>query len=159
VREAILASETALSRRVVYSIGFAGHSAREFFGKLRAAGIRQLVDARLRNRSQLAGFAKQDDLAFFLRELCDAEYWHEPLLAPTPELFTGRRGGTLDWPTYAARYMELLRRREVHDRLEPALLRGPTVVLCSEHSADQCHRRLALEYLAESWDGFEIVHL
>ena len=67
----------------VYSIGFTQKTAEHFFGLLNRAGIRRLLDVRLNNVSQLAGFAKREDLRYFLREICGAEYVHEPLLAPT----------------------------------------------------------------------------
>ncbi len=143
----------------VFTIGFTQSSAAHFFGRLRAAGIRRLLDVRLNNVSQLAGFAKRDDLAFFLRELCGAEYAHEPLLAPTPELLDAykKRGGT--WADYERQFLELIALRRVEERLDRALLAGPTVLLCSEATAEHCHRRLVLEYLRDRWGDITITHL
>lgn len=97
----------------VYSIGFTRKSAEQFFGALRAAGVRQLVDVRLHNSSTLAGFTKSADLPFFLREVCGAEYRHEPLLAPSEELFRAIKGRKIGWDEYAARFLRLLGDRRV----------------------------------------------
>lgn len=143
----------------VYTIGFTRTSAEHFFGRLRAAGIRRLLDVRLRNVSQLAGFAKRDDLAFFLRALGGIEYRHEPLLAPTQALFDERRKHNGTWESYERAFRALLAERRVEERLERSLFLGPTVLLCSEATAEQCHRRLVLEFLQERWGDLQIVHL
>jgi uncharacterized protein (DUF488 family) len=143
----------------VYTIGFTKKSAAEFFGRLKAAGIKRLIDVRLHNVSQLAGFAKRDDLAYFLRELCGAEYVHEPLLAPSPELFDDykKRGG--NWDEYEPRFRQLMAERRVEEKIDRGLLAGPSVLLCSEPTADHCHRRLVLEYLGAKWGDIQPVHL
>jgi uncharacterized protein (DUF488 family) len=143
----------------IYTIGFTQKSAAEFFGRLRAAGIRRLIDVRLQNTSQLAGFAKRGDLAYFLREICGAEYHHEPALAPTPELLRGYAKGEIPWEDYAAAYRRLLAERKVETGLDRGLFDAPAVLLCSEPTAEHCHRRLAAEYLAEQWGGVEVRHL
>ena len=81
----------------IFTIGFTKSSAAEFFGRLRIAGIRKLMDVRLNNRSQLAGFAKRDDLAFFLREICQADYEHQPLLAPNQEMLDEYKKNVTRW--------------------------------------------------------------
>lgn len=143
----------------VYTIGFGRKSAAQFFGILRGHRIGRLLDIRLNNTSQLAGFTKREDLQFFLRELCDAEYVHEPLLAPTQTILDDykKRGGT--WAAYERDFLALLAERQVESVLAPQLFWGPTVLLCSEPSPAHCHRRLVLEYLAARWDGIEPVHL
>jgi uncharacterized protein (DUF488 family) len=143
----------------VYTIGFTRKSAEEFFAALRRAGARKLVDVRLNNTSQLSGFAKKGDLAFFLRELCGAEYVHEPSLAPTRELLDAYSKGGMGWEEYERRYLALLESRKVEERLERSLLEGPAVLLCSEPGPERCHRRLAAEYLERAWGGLEIIHL
>lgn len=143
----------------VYTIGFTRRSAAAFFGALRQAGVRRLLDVRLNNTSQLAGFAKRDDLRFFLRELCDAEYVHVPLLAPPADLLKAYRQRQLCWEEYARAYRGLLAERQVASLLDPAMLAGPAVLLCSESTAAQCHRRLALEHLATACGGIMPVHL
>ena len=149
------------SQRAVtlYTIGFARKSAAAFFGALQHAGIRQLLDIRLHNVSQLAGFAKRDDLAYFLDALCGARYRHELLLAPTAELLAAYRRRALGWPEYERRFLALLAERRVAERLPRELFAGPTVLLCSEPTAARCHRRLVAEYLQWAWGGLTIEHL
>lgn len=143
----------------VYTIGFTKKTAAQFFGILRQAGIKQLLDTRLNNSSQLAGFTKQNDLRFFLKELCAADYRHEPLLAPTQALLNAykKQGGS--WQAYEQDFLTLMRERCIEEKLEPQLFQIPTVLLCSEPAAERCHRRLVLEYLQEKWGNVQIVHL
>jgi uncharacterized protein (DUF488 family) len=143
----------------VYSIGFTQKSAREFFETLRSAGIRRLLDIRLNNTSQLAGFAKRDDLAFFLREICQAEYIHVPLLAPTQEMLDTYKKGKGEWQQYETQFLALMREREIERNLDRALFEVPAVLLCSEKTPEHCHRRLVLDYLAEKWGEIKAVHL
>jgi uncharacterized protein (DUF488 family) len=143
----------------VYSIGFTKKTAADFFTALRQVGIRRLLDVRLHNSSQLAGFSKRDDLAFFLKELCGAEYLHEPLLTPTPDLLEEYRQKRISWQEYEPRFRSLLAERAVEKKIDRNLFQIPTVLLCSEVTATRCHRRLVLEYLQEQWGGLEIVHL
>ena len=142
----------------LYTIGFAGWGAEAFFTALQEAGIRRMLDIRLNNVSQLAGFAKRDDLRYFLRELCDADYAHIPDLAPSKELLKGYRDGSIDWPGYVAIYAGLLQERRALDQVRLAELPG-ACLLCSEHVPDQCHRRLVAEALAERWPALQVVHL
>jgi uncharacterized protein (DUF488 family) len=143
----------------IYSIGFTQKSASEFFGTLKAAGIERLLDVRLNNTSQLAGFAKQADLAYFLREICGAAYEHEPLLAPTQEMLDGYKKKRGEWGAYEEAFEGLLRARRVESTLNKAGFAKRTVLLCSEPTAGHCHRRLVAEYLQKHWDGVEIHHL
>jgi uncharacterized protein (DUF488 family) len=144
----------------VYSIGFTQKTARQFFGLLKGARIRRLLDVRLNNSSQLAGFSKRDDLEFFLHEICAAEYRHEPLLAPTQAMLDSfKKKKTATWQEYEAEFLALMAERRVELNLDRSLFSIPTVLLCSEPSPENCHRRLALEYLAEKWGGLTIVHL
>ena len=143
----------------ISTIGFARKTAAEFFGALRAAGIRRLVDVRLNNSSQLAGFTKQCDLPFFLRELCAAEYIHEPLLAPTHEILDDFKKKRATWDDYERRFRALLDERRVDERLGRALFEQPAVLLCSEPKPDKCHRRLVAEYLQLKWGNVTVVHL
>jgi uncharacterized protein (DUF488 family) len=143
----------------IYSIGFTQKSASEFFGALKAHGIERLLDVRLNNTSQLAGFAKQADLAYFLREICGAAYEHEPLLAPTQEMLDAYKKRKGSWDVYTDLYLTLIRSRKVETILSAESFQKKTVLLCSEATAEHCHRRLAIEYLQEHWDGVRIVHL
>jgi hypothetical protein len=114
---------------------------------------------RLNNSSRLAGFARRDDLPFFLEELCGAEYIHEPMLAPTRDMLDAYRKGREGWPEYERRFLGLMRERRVGEALDRNLFETPTVLLCSEASPERCHRRLVLEYLDREWDGIRAVHL
>jgi uncharacterized protein (DUF488 family) len=144
----------------IYSIGFTKTTAESFFGRLSASGVRRLLDVRRSPSSQLSGFAKDRDLAYFLRELAGAEYAHEPLLTPTDELLTAyKRRREMPWPEYEARFIAILREREVERHLDRDAFLTPTALLCSEATPEHCHRRLALEYLSEHWGGFQITHL
>ena len=143
----------------IYTIGFAQKSAAEFFSALRQAGIRRLIDVRLNNTSQLAGFAKRDNIEFFLRELCDADYRHEPSLAPTKEILDAYKKKEIPWEEYKIRYIDLLHQRGVGQTVDSKLFDVPAVLLCSEPDAEHCHRRLAAEFLAAKWGGAKIVHL
>lgn len=143
----------------IYTIGFTKHTAEDFFGSLTKVGITRLIDVRLNNRSQLAGFAKRDDLSFFLREICGAEYVHEPLLAPTQDLLDAFKKHKGSWDTYEEGFLNLMARRRVEDRIPRAFFEGRAVMLCSEQTPEHCHRRLVVEYLGEQWGGVEVVHL
>jgi uncharacterized protein (DUF488 family) len=143
----------------IYSIGFTQKSASQFFGTLKAHGIERLLDVRLNNTSQLAAFAKQADLAYFLSEICGAAYKHEPLLAPTQEIlddFKKKKGG---WGAYEKAFLSLMRTRKIETAIDKASFKRKTVLLCSEPTAEHCHRRLVLEYLQKHWEGVEIYHL
>ena len=143
----------------IYSIGFTQKSAREFFDTLKAHGIERLLDVRLNNTSQLAAFAKQADLAYFLSEICGAGYEHEPLLAPTQEMLDSYKKKKGSWDDYTEAYLSLIRSRIVETALAKDSFQKKTVLLCSEATAEHCHRRLALEYLQKHWEGVEIHHL
>ena len=143
----------------VYTIGFTQKSAARFFDTLKRAGIKRLLDVRLNNVSQLAGFSKRDDLAYFLREICGADYVHEPLLAPTQELLDAYKKQKGDWADYEPRFLALMAERRIETTFDRRLLAGPTVLLCSEATAEHCHRRLVLEYLQRFDPEIEPVHL
>lgn len=142
----------------VYTIGFTKKPARRFFELLRDSGARRVVDIRLNNVSQLAGFTKKDDLAYFLREICDMDYVHLPILAPTQEILDAYKKQGQDWKTYQDSFLELLRSRVVEDVVSKDLI-ADGCLLCSEDSPSKCHRRLVAEYLRERWGDIEIVHL
>jgi uncharacterized protein (DUF488 family) len=143
----------------VYTIGFAKKTAAQFFGTLRQAGIRRVLDVRLNNTSQLAGFTKRADLEFFLKALCDADYVHEPRLAPTKPLLQAYKKSKGDWSEYERGFLQLMADRGVEGQIDPEWFAIPTALLCSEPTAERCHRRLVLEYLRSKWGDFPIVHL
>ena len=142
----------------LFTIGFAGHSAEEFFGKLQQAGVKMLFDVRLTNVSQLAGFAKRRDLEYFLRTIADIGYVHEKDLAPTKDILDDYKKKRIEWAEYEDRFTRLLRERQPDKRLRPDELDGGCL-LCSEREPEHCHRRLVAEYLKEKWEALEVVHL
>lgn len=143
----------------IYSIGFTQKSAGEFFETLKAHGIERLLDVRLNNTSQLAGFAKQADLAYFLKQICGAEYEHEPLLAPTQEILDAFKKKKGDWGVYTEEFLKLMRSRKIESAISKQSFAKKTVLLCSEPTAEHCHRRLVLEYLKNHWGDIIIHHL
>ena len=143
----------------IYTIGFTQTTAEHFFGRLKAAGVQRLLDVRLNNSSQLAGFAKAKDLPYFLHELVGATYEHEPLLAPTQELLDEYKKRKGDWESYECRFLDLMTERQIERALSPAEFELPTALLCSEATAENCHRRLICEYLASRWTEVHVTHL
>ena len=143
----------------IYTIGFTQKSAEQFFETLKRHKIQRLLDTRLNTTSQLAGFARNDHLTYLLKQICDAEYAWQPLLAPTQELLDAYRKQKGTWAEYEHNFLALMRERRVDEVLHPELLKVRTVLLCSEATPEKCHRRLVAEYLQDKWGGIEIVHL
>jgi len=143
----------------IYSIGFTQSTAARFFTRIKQAGIGRLLDVRLNNRSQLAGFAKRDDLAWFLEQLCQARYEHEPNLAPTQEMLDAYKKQGGDWQVYEQLFFDLMQQRQIEKKLSPFDFQIPTVLLCSEATPENCHRRLVIEYLQRHWPDVTAVHL
>jgi uncharacterized protein (DUF488 family) len=143
---------------MLHTIGFTKKSASEFFGLLRGAGVLRVLDVRLNRKSQLAGFAKEQDLRFFLSEIGAIELVVVDALAPTAELLDAYRSKSIVWSEYQESYRSLLVERRVHELIPRDILDGGCL-LCSEHTAEKCHRRVAAEYLAEHFDDLQIRHL
>lgn len=142
----------------IFTIGFTKTTAQNFFDRLRASGAKELVDVRLNNVSQLAGFAKRDDLKFFARELCSMSYRHQPEMAPTKDILDDfKKRKEMTWKDYETRFLDLMRNREI-EKMQPADLDGGCL-LCSEDKPHHCHRRLVAEYLQQKWGHVRIVHL
>lgn len=142
----------------IWTIGFTKKSAEEFFSILRKSGAKRVVDVRLNNVSQLAAFAKRDDLKFFLKEICGMDYMHEPLLAPTQDILDRYRKSKRDWQQWEKDFSALIRKRKIEKALQPAMF-DKACLLCSEETPEHCHRRLVAEYLKEKWGDVEIIHL
>jgi uncharacterized protein (DUF488 family) len=142
----------------IYTIGFAGKTAEQFFTLLINHHVARVVDVRLNNVNQLAGFSKRDDLRYFLRHLAEIDYVHLPRLAPSLELLEGYRGKSMSWPEYEEKYMQLLRYRSALQSIDTALF-DRACLLCSEAGPEHCHRRLLAEYIGHSLPGLSIVHL
>lgn len=142
----------------LYTIGFTKKSASKFFGLIKQAGVKRVVDTRLNRTSQLAGFAKEQDLPFFLREICQVDYKKEPLLAPTDDLLSSYKKKLIDWKMYEEGFNTLMRERRIEQQLTREQL-ADACLLCSEDKPHLCHRRLVAEYLKEKWGNIEICHL
>jgi uncharacterized protein (DUF488 family) len=143
----------------ILTIGFTQKSAETFFTSLRQARVRRLVDVRLNNVSQLAGFTKRDDLRYFLRTICGIEYLHLPDLAPTAEILDRYRAQkSSGWDLFEKQFLELMRSRRVEEKVDRRVLDGGCL-LCSEEEPLHCHRRLVAEYLKDRWGDVEIEHL
>jgi uncharacterized protein (DUF488 family) len=148
----------ALMEIEIFTIGFTRKSAREFFTKLKSAGAKRVVDVRLNNVSQLAGFSKKEDLAYFLKTIADIDYVHLPELAPTQEMLDDYRKRKGDWAAYERQFIGLMARREIEKTIQPSSLQR-ACLLCSEHLPHHCHRRLVAEYLNAKWNGIAVKHL
>lgn len=142
----------------IYTIGFTKTSAEHFFTRLKDAGVKRLVDVRLNNVSQLAGFAKKDDLKYFLRAICGIEYVHKPELAPTQELLDAYKKQKGNWSVYETGFLALLAARRIEETTRGELREGDCL-LCSEDQPMHCHRRLVLQYLNKCWGDIEIQDL
>ena len=142
----------------LFTIGFTRKTAREFFTSLKDAGVRRVVDVRLNNNSQLAGFLKKEDLAYFLGEIGGIEYVHLPELAPTQDILDAYKKRKGDWEIYEKQFLDLMARRQVEKTVRPDLL-DQGCLLCSEHLPHHCHRRLVAEYLNAKWGGIKTKHL
>ena len=142
-----------------FTIGFTKTSAEGFFDRLRDAKVRTVIDVRLQNTSQLAGFAKAGDLQFFLQEIGGIDYRHAPELAPDDALFTDYRKKGLSWDAFEPRFAEIMSERKIEERFDPSELEG-ACLLCSEDTPHHCHRRLVVEYLEERWGrDLDVTHL
>lgn len=142
----------------IFTIGFTKKSAEQFFESLHQAGVKRVVDVRLNNVSQLAGFAKKNDLAYFLKQICDMDYLHLPSLAPTKEMLDAYKKKRGSWEAYERAFIDLMATRKIENEIERETLRD-ACLLCSEDKPHYCHRRLVVEYLREHWGNIKVEHL
>lgn len=143
---------------ILYTIGFTKKSARQFFEALHDAGVRRVVDVRLNNVSQLAGFTKKQDLAYFLDKIDAIDYIHAPLLAPTQHLLDAYKKQKGRWSDYEPGFLELMKERRIETSWAPKM-RDSDCLLCSEEKPDHCHRRLVAEYLTAHLSDIKVQHL
>jgi uncharacterized protein (DUF488 family) len=148
--------------RLLCTIGFTGKTAEEFFALLRNAGVQSVIDVRQNRTGQLSAFAKYPDLEFFLRQIGNIGYRHEPLLSPTPELRKSYQEDK-DWDAYKEGFLKLLKQRGVPKSLDMSGWPANVALLCTEPGPEKCHRRLVAEGLAKHWraasDDVEVRHL
>ena len=142
----------------LFTIGFTKKNARTFFSLLKQAGVKKVIDIRLNNISQLAGFTKKEDLSYFLKVIADIDYLYRPELAPTKEILNDYKKKKSTWVDYEQRFKELLNQRKPETLLAPSEL-DKSCLLCSEAKADRCHRRVVAEYLKAKFGNMEIRHL
>ncbi len=148
----------------IFTIGFTKKSAKDFFSVLKKNNINLLIDVRLNNKSQLAGFTKGDDFSFFLETICNIKYVNNSDFAPTQELLKAYRKNEICWKEYEKQYNELITKRKVELLLEQILLKynkpDNICLLCSEPLPNECHRRLLAEYLAKKCSNINsIIHI
>ncbi len=145
----------------IYTIGFSGKDAEAFFGTLEQSGIKTVLDIRLNNRSQLAGFTKASDLPFFLKRIANIAYVHFPNLAPSAEILASYRNKELNWEAYVQAFELLLQDRDIDKfiKREIKAVQQPFCLLCSEPTAAKCHRRLIAERIQSLFPKAEIIHL
>jgi len=148
-----------LSNVQVSTIGFTKTTAEGFFERLLSAGVKKVVDVRLYNTSQLAGFAKANDLSYLLKKIGGFQYVHQPLLAPTDPMLKAYKKEKGDWREYEERFLGLMAERQIEKRFKPEMFDG-ACLLCSEDKPHHCHRRLVCEYLNEKWgNALAVTHL
>lgn len=142
----------------LFTIGFTKKSAKQFFEILKQSGVKRIIDTRLNNVSQLAGFTKRTDLEYFLQQICKIEYVHFLELAPTKDILDAYKKNGGDWQTYEEQFLQLITERQIEQKVSPDLLDGGCL-LCSEPTPHQCHRRLVAEYLSQKLGTIKIHHL
>lgn len=143
----------------VYTIGFTKKRAEVFFKLIKSNDVKRIIDVRLNNVSQLAGFAKKEDLIFFLNEICQADYQHIPDLAPTKEMLDAYKKKTISWEVYEDKFINLIAKRNIEKNIDKEIFKDGCL-LCSEHEPDHCHRRVVVDYLNKCWDeNLQVKHL
>ncbi len=147
-----------MTKLKLFTIGFTQKTAKEFFTTIKQAGITKIIDIRLNNVSQLAGFAKKNDLIYFLKELCSCDYLHRPQFAPTKEILDGYKKKQIDWDEYEHKFKDLMNKRTIENLIHEKELNN-SCLLCSEPTPDKCHRRLVADYLKNKFNNLEIKHL
>ena len=142
----------------IFTIGFTKKKAEKFFAELYNADVKLIIDIRLNNVSQLAGFAKRDDLCYFLKTICHIDYIHITELAPTKEILDEYKKNGGDWSVYEKDFIELIKKRKIEKKITKKMLNN-SCLLCSEDEPDHCHRRLVAEYLRKKWGNVTIKHI
>ena len=142
----------------VCTIGFTHKKAEDFFTRLQKAGVKRVIDVRLNNVSQLAGFSKRDDLKYFLKSILGIDYVYSPALAPTHDILVEFKQNKGDWKVYEEKFLRLIQERQIENQI-PREIIADGCLLCSEDKPHFCHRRLVAEYLSSKWDSLTIQHL
>ena len=145
---------------IIFTIGFAQKSAEKFFQILKENNVECLIDVRLNNVSQLAGFTKSKDLQYFLKIIIDADYIHNIKYAPTKDILDDYKKNKISWLEYEIKYRKLIESRKIEQIFKNDIKNYNNVcLLCSEPLPQNCHRRLLAEYLKKQFNKVEVKHL
>ena len=142
----------------IFTIGYAGKTAEQFFTVLKSMQIKTLIDVRLYNTSQLAGYTKKNDLNYFTNEIAKANYLHLPAMSPTKAILDAYKKGQMSWQEYQCQFDQIITERQI-ENIIPVKQLDMVCLLCAEKAADKCHRRLVGEYLANKFGDIELIHL
>jgi uncharacterized protein (DUF488 family) len=142
----------------LFTIGFTNKNAETFFELLRNSNAQRIIDVRLNNISQLAGFTKKDDLKYFLMKILNWDYIYKPEYAPTKEILSDYKKNIISWSIYEDEYIKILNSRNILANLKSEDIIN-SVLLCSEHNPQYCHRRLLAEFIQKKWKDISIIHL
>jgi uncharacterized protein (DUF488 family) len=143
----------------LFTIGFTQKKAEQFFETLIKSGVKRVIDTRLNNVSQLAGFAKKPDLAYFLQKIGGIEYIHILDLAPTKDILDAYKKKEMTWDSYEQKFNQLITQRKIESKLSIDII-DKSCLLCSELKPHNCHRRLVAEYLQNNLEkNIKIHHL
>lgn len=145
----------------LYTIGFTQKTAEHFFGLIKTNHIELLVDIRLNNKSQLAGFSKGEDLRFFLNEICNCKYEHCVEYAPTKDILDRYKKGKIDWSQYVSEYIPLMGSRKAPEKFLSKFSNIKNIcLLCSEPTPERCHRRLLAEMIEKAApNDISVIHI
>lgn len=143
----------------IYTIGFTQKSAETFFSLLKSNKVQRLIDTRLNNTGQLAGFSKRDDLQYFCKTIAGISYFHWEESAPEESWLKAFKSKNISWDIYANEYISTLQKRKIE--LSSATVLGDSAcLLCSEARPHQCHRSLLAKYLTQkSHIHHSVIHL
>jgi len=146
----------------LYTIGFTQKTAKKFFSLLKDNEIDAVVDIRLNNTSQLAGFSKYPDIGYFLNDLLNIKYIHDPEFSPTANILKGFKEKKISWNEYTKRFNELMAQRNIEQYIQEKYNDCKITkycLLCSENEPEQCHRSLVSDYFCEIYKQLEVINL
>lgn len=145
----------------IYTIGFTKSSAEHFFSRLKKSNIEIVLDVRINNTSQLAGFSKYPDIEYFLKSIANIQYMNDINFAPTESILKDYKNKDISWEEYEKRFAVLMDERNIEGYIKKnydIALKKNVCLLCSEDKANKCHRRLIAEYFNKAF-GNNIIHL
>jgi len=143
----------------LYTIGFSGKTAQQFFEILKKNKVDCLLDIRIYPSSDDAGFCNQVNLPYFLNEIANCDYRYCPELAPTEHLHDNYHLDH-DWEKYVKVFTSLMEKRKIPFSLDREYLeKRKCCLLCFEPTPKFCHRRLVSERIQDHWKDVEVIHL